>query len=153
MQRIVFTPNDHRDTAAAMLEEPEIRSEINQGVENIGSLDGNQFHASRLLEHVAAHPQVQEPPDVLGLAVLAQDEDLRARDEPPDLERRLQPAESGHGDIHDDEVGLERHGEIDRLLPVGGLAHHIQVAGRSEEGAHAVADDRVVVGDEDSGFH
>lgn len=29
MQRIVFTPNDHRDTAAAILSEPEIRKEIN----------------------------------------------------------------------------------------------------------------------------
>jgi hypothetical protein len=29
MQRIVFTPNDHGDTAAAMLEEAEIRKEIN----------------------------------------------------------------------------------------------------------------------------
>ena len=29
MQRIVFTPNDHRDTAAAILSEPEIRQEIN----------------------------------------------------------------------------------------------------------------------------
>ena len=30
MQRIVFTPNDHRDSAAAMLSEVEIRQEINQ---------------------------------------------------------------------------------------------------------------------------
>jgi hypothetical protein len=30
MQRIVFTPNDHRDSAAAMLAEVEIRQEINQ---------------------------------------------------------------------------------------------------------------------------
>jgi hypothetical protein len=29
MQRIVFTPDDHRDTAAAILEDPDIRQELN----------------------------------------------------------------------------------------------------------------------------
>jgi hypothetical protein len=37
MQRIVFTPNDHRDTAAAILAEPEIRQEINSIVSSATS--------------------------------------------------------------------------------------------------------------------
>jgi hypothetical protein len=37
MQRIVFTPNDHTDTSAAILREPEIRKEINTLVSQITS--------------------------------------------------------------------------------------------------------------------
>ncbi len=37
MQRIVFTPNDHRDTAGAILDEPEIRQEINSIVSSATS--------------------------------------------------------------------------------------------------------------------
>ena len=49
-----------------------------------------------------------------------------------------------------DEVGaqLERHG--DRLGPVGRLADDLEVGLGGEDPAHAVADDGVVVGDEDA---
>ena len=46
--------------------------------------------------------------------------------------------------------GIELLAGLDRLAPVGGLPHHLDVRGGDEQGAHAFAQDGVVVGDEDA---
>ena len=54
----------------------------------------------------------------------------------------------GHDQVHEHDVGPQLGRRRHRRLPVGRLAHHLDARPRPEEGAQALAHDRVVVDDE-----
>ena len=54
--------------------------------------------------------------------------------------------ETRHGDIHEDEVRMELLDEVDDLVPVVGLADHLDPRDAGEERANARADEGMVVG-------
>ena len=60
----------------------------------------------------------------------------------------LQPSHPGHPDVHEHELGQEGVDEGDRLRAIRGLPDHL-VAPGVEQGGHAVAEEGVVVRDED----
>ena len=57
--------------------------------------------------------------------------------------------ESGHAEVHQHDVGAHRVGEADRRRPVGGLPHDLEALDERQQRDEAVADDCLVVGDED----
>ena len=75
---------------------------------------------------------------------------LRPRAQLADFQRRLEPAEARHRDVHHGDVGLEGLRPCDGLAAVRGLADHLHVVGHVDQGLHALADDGVVVGDENA---
>ena len=85
------------------------------------------------------------PVDVGVVAVRGKDEHLGAGTGGEDLPRGLEAVEQRHRDVHDDDVGPER-GQLHRLPAVVGFADDLDLAVGKEQGAQALADDRVVVG-------
>ncbi len=62
--------------------------------------------------------------------------------------RRLDPVELGHADVHQDDVGLQPLGLLDRVEAVGGLADDLEVILGVEDHAEPGADERLVVSDQ-----
>ena len=58
--------------------------------------------------------------------------------------------EERHGEVEDDDVGDEFVSEDNGLLAIGGFADDFDVRFGSEEGAEALPDDGVIIGDENS---
>ena len=68
-------------------------------------------------------------------------------EQPP---RRLDAVQARHVEVHEHDVGLGVARALDGLLAVGGEADELHVGQRLDEPSEAVADDAVVVGDEDA---
>ena len=58
--------------------------------------------------------------------------------------------ETGHVDVHHDDVRSERQCQLDGLLAGRSLSDDLGVGDRFEESAEAASEERMVVGDEDS---
>src|SRR6185436_12254886 len=67
-----------------------------------------------------------------------------------DLPRRLEAVQVRHADVQDDDVGTQPLRLVARFAPVDGLADELPALLRLEQRAQALADDLVVVGDEDA---
>ena len=52
----------------------------------------------------------------------------------PQPRQRAQAVETGHGEVEQDQVGLEPSGGLDRFLAVGGLPHHLEPVLRQQPG-------------------
>ena len=70
-----------------------------------------------------------------------------------DRTRRLDAADAGHHDVHQDEVGPEGVGKRDRLFAGRRLSHELEAGSRAEDGAGRPAERRMVVCDEDANVH
>ena len=62
------------------------------------------------------------------------------------------PFRKGHGDVHQDNVRLQQGRKADRLAAIGGLAHNLDATLRLEKGAETLADDGVVLGEQNLDF-
>jgi hypothetical protein len=58
-----------------------------------------------------------------------------------------------HRDVHEDEIGMQRPSERDRLLTRGGLADEPEPGGGREERASRTTERRMIVGDDDTQRH
>jgi hypothetical protein len=108
---------------------------------------GHQVGPGRLLEHVPRHPGLQEPSHVLAVVVLREHQHFGARAVLANLQRGLEPAQAGHGDVHQHQVGVQLAALAHRLTAVGGLAHHLDVFAGRKQRANARPKNGVVVGD------
>jgi hypothetical protein len=63
------------------------------------------------------------------------------------LQRRAQAVQPRHDQIDHGQVRLKLPGEGDRLVAIGGFADYVQ-AFSLEQGVQALADDRVVIGEQ-----
>ena len=72
-------------------------------------------------------------------------DDLGIGDVPDDPSRRLDPVHLGHADVKQDQIGLERAGELDRLGTVGRLGHHLELRPAVDEAAHGLAIEHLVI--------
>jgi hypothetical protein len=70
-----------------------------------------------------------------------------ARGEPAD---RLDAVAARHPQVHQHDVGVVLGGERDRLLAVGGGADELDPVEQPEQRAEALADDALVVGEQDA---
>ena len=62
----------------------------------------------------------------------------------------LDAVEGGHADVHHDDVGAVSTCCVDRVEPVARLGHDLQVLGRLQERADRLADERLVVSQDDA---
>ena len=60
------------------------------------------------------------------------------------------PSSVGHADVHDDDVRLQLTSEPDGVGSVGGFADDLDVVLELEDEAEALADERLVVGEQDA---
>ena len=77
-----------------------------------------------------------------------QDRDVGMRLEQP--ASGLDPADAGHVQVHEDDVGTALGCDQQRLLAVGGLTHDLTEASSASTPITPSPEDRVVVGDEDA---
>ena len=66
-----------------------------------------------------------------------------------DLAGGLQPVDTWHADVHEDDVGVGLSCQVNGCGTVGGLAHHHHPWLGVDEGPEPGADQPLVVGDED----
>ncbi len=94
------------------------------------------------------------PHRILLLGVDAQDHDGQVRLLALELLEDLEPAAARHGDVQQDEIEVLLLDQVQDLLPVAGLAGHIHVGLTHEDLLVPLADDGVIIGDQDSNlFH
>ena len=55
-----------------------------------------------------------------------------------------------HGQVEEENVGLDFGGKLYRLAAVAGFAHHFHVRLRFEQPSQAVAENRMIVGNDDA---
>lgn len=65
----------------------------------------------------------------------------------------LDAVDAGHLQIHQHDIGMERCGRGDHLVSVGCLADEVEPAGVGDETAQTIAEERMVIGDEDPDTH
>ena len=58
------------------------------------------------------------------------------------------PSFFGNHDVHDDHVGRQLGGRLNRLHPVPGLAHHLELLGPLQNHLKTFPRDRMVVGEQ-----
>jgi len=108
----------------------------------------------RVLEQIPGGPRLQRGTDPLGLAERGQDDDLDVVVEAPDRARRLDPVEWLHLEVHQYDVRalpdrVEELEHVEGAVAAVGVADDRDVGLAVEERRQPVADDRVVVDDED----
>ena len=67
-----------------------------------------------------------------------------------DLARRLDAVHPGHDQVHQDHVGAQRLCLGDRLQAVARFPYHLDVGLRAQQGADALAQNGVVIGNENT---
>ena len=105
-----------------------------------------------LFKQVAGRTRANRREQVLLGAGRRQDDDLAAGSRGAQTRQRRQPVEAGHGEIEQDEVGLELGGELQRLGAVRRLADHVEAA-LGQQRPERVAREGMVVDDENSLRH
>ena len=92
-----------------------------------------------VLENEAARAHAQRLEDVLVEVERREDEHARRGIGGEDPARRLETVELGHANVHQDTVGCEARGLVDRLEPVARLGDDLDVALAIEQHAEAGA--------------
>ena len=103
-----------------------------------------------ILEQEAARAGLDRGRDALLLDEARDGDDLDGRVAGLELGRGGDPVETGHDEVHDDDVGEQRRRRLERRDAVGGLADDLEVIVQVEEVAHAAADHGMVVDDQDT---
>ena len=93
----------------------------------------HQLARAALLERVAGRAGPQQFAEIAFLSVPRECQHLDRRGLLPDGRGGLQAVHAGHADIHQQNVGPERHGRIDGLLAIDGLPDDLEVGLAAEE--------------------
>ena len=110
---------------------------------------GHEVARPDLLEEVAAGAGDDRGDHRLLVGVAREHHHPGRRELRPDLPTRLDPRAVGQPDVHDDEVRLEPPGHLDRLGDRARLGDDLEPRSAIEHGDQALADDLVVVDDQE----
>lgn len=114
------------------------------------SLDGtHQLGERRLLEHEAAHADVERFGEQRAVAVRGVEDDRSARRGRRRFLRDLDPGDAGHSDVDERDARLLRLDLGKRFLPIGGEPHDLDAVLRQNVG-HRRQHRGMVVGDHTS---
>ncbi len=114
----------------------------------------DQHLLGRLLLHqVGARAGAQRPLGVERLVVHRQDHHRDGDVAGAEVLDQLEAVGSVQREVDDGDVGLQRVDAVERRGGVGGLAADLEVGLLVDELGQAAAHDRVIVNDEDAGFH
>jgi hypothetical protein len=139
---LVFADDDGRDFGT------EVNAAGKDGADGVDELAGGVD-----FEDVPGDAGLEGFVDEVGFGVGGQDDDFDVGVGCVDGAGQIDAAEAGHLDIGDDDVGLELFGGLAGGVAGVGLADDFEVGLLLEEEAEAVADDLMVVNQEDSGAH
>src|SRR5262249_27333417 len=106
-----------------------------------------------VLEEKAARARAQRFIDVLVEIERRQDKDARLDPAREDSLRRLDAVHARHPDVHQHDVRQYALREVDRLGSVAGFTDDVDVRVSVEDHAEAVADERLVVAEQDADRH
>src|SRR5262245_20477519 len=109
-----------------------------------------QLREAGVLEEVSRGARPERLEGILLGGVHRQDDDRGARMALDDARGRLEPVETGHRDVHEDQAWMERLDEPDDLVSVTGLGHDFDAGDRREQGSDAGTHERVVIGEDDA---
>ncbi len=102
-----------------------------------------------VLRQVAEGAGRESTCDGLVVGIRGEHDDLRSRMSVADGGRGGDAVETRHPQIHEDDVRVGGRRQLDGFLPVGGRSHDLDPGHEPEQGDEAVADDGLVVGDDD----
>ena len=110
---------------------------------------GHELVEGEALDEVAVGAGAQADHPQLGVLRAREQDDADLGRAPGDRARGGDPVHADHDDVHEHDVGAEVDGEVDRVAAVVGLGDDDD-PGVLERRAHAAAEHRVVVGDDDA---
>lgn len=110
-----------------------------------GADGGEEIDVDGVLEEVAAGAGAEDFADVDRIFVHAEGEDAGLRVLLHDAAGGFDAVEFGHGDIHDNHVGLQFAAHRYGVAAVAGFANNFHVGLGAEDHAEALADDGVVI--------
>jgi hypothetical protein len=119
---------------------------VQKHLPGVDPADGlNELLGVGVLEEVPPGPRLHRLKDVGILAVHGEDDDTGPGPLLEDGLGGLHPVQARHLDVHEDHVGLGLEGVPQRLPAVLGLPHHTEVPLRLQEAFQALAEEGVVV--------
>src|SRR5918996_1239356 len=121
------------------------RVALDDRADRVGDLVGGD-----LLQEVPGRAGLDRVVQVRFLVAVRQDEDLHVREMFLDLLRRLDARTPRHPHVHQHDVRHQLGSALDRLVPVVGLADHLDVGLSPEDHLQASAEQGMIVGDQDS---
>lgn len=116
--------------------------------------DGHQqLRESRVLQQIAARTDPQGLEHVASVAVHREEDHAHPGCAFGERPRDFEATASGHGDVEHHDVGPRLEGEGESAVAVLGLADEFEIGLGAEQRAHAVAEDAMVVGEQDPDAH
>jgi hypothetical protein len=112
-----------------------------------------QLVQGNVLQHEAAGPGAQGGEGVLVQVERGEDEDPRRAVGGHDPPGGLDAVDARHPDVHQDHVGVQFPGQPDRLGPVAGLAHDVDVVGFLQDHPETGPHQRLVIGQQQADAH
>ena len=109
----------------------------------------DQIAVGRGLEHVAGCPGLERLEEVLLVVVHREDQDAQLWLALRQFERCLETGHPRHRHVQNREMHIFGERKLDSLRAIAGFGDHLQVRRRVEHHAEAVADDLMVVGEQD----
>ena len=135
--------------ATELLDDPDRRRRTDRGLAATDRLEhGPQLRRLEVLEQVALGTGLDRLEEVILVLGDGEDDDGDRRLGRLDPRRRREPGPARHADVHEHQVRPDLGGQRDRLVLAAGEPHDI-VAPRPDERRDPVAEEGVVVGDED----
>src|SRR5258708_4874169 len=121
------------------------------GLAVVGGTNGRrQLGGGVALEHVPGRAGAQGLHDVWLTVVDGQDHDFGVGQITPDLANGFDPVQARHRQVDHGDIGPQLIGQQDRHLAVLGLGDHFDVTHRFETQADTLANDRVIVGEQNA---
>ena len=111
---------------------------------------GHQLGGRAIFEDVAAGPYFHAFHQVVFVIVHGEKKDLRLRTVLLDLPGGFEAAETGHADVHENDVWTEFGCFFDGVAAIGSFANHFHIGFRGNQGSDALAEECVVVRQHDA---
>ena len=93
----------------------------------LGGLD--QLIGADVFQEIPGHPRPHGVGQRRSRLLHCEQDDLRLRGDAHDLPRRFDPADPGHADVHEDDLGRDLLDRLHGLLTAGRLSHDLHFTG------------------------
>jgi hypothetical protein len=110
-----------------------------------------QIVARSILQQIADRARADPIKDPIVGVVGGQDDDLCSGPRRHDLSCGLNAVQARHLDVHQDHIGQQPLGHIQRFDTIGGLTHHFQIRLMIQDDGQARANDILIVGESTRG--
>ena len=105
----------------------------------------DQLQGRRVLQYVAGRARIQASCHQILVVVDRQDQNLDVGTRLLDPTNRIEPFQHGHGDVHQNDVGIQPDRLLHCLLAVGGFADNLHIRLAGQDGLHTFSKQCVIV--------